>query len=167
MKLTCAALLFLCLTACARRETRAVAPSVLPDSVSLQRTPCFGLCPAYSLTLTKSGRVSYSDRAKDTTDTLPLRAYANLAAEFEGIGFSAFPARTQDSPEFCTPYATDMPSAIVIYFVGEKMKVVHDYHGCFGSTAATKAALRDLRRLEDQIDSTARTARWIKQAEVR
>ncbi len=134
----------------------------VPDSIVLERTPCFGFCPAYHLSLASSGRVVFSDGQMTAVDSISRKAFADLYSEFEQLQFASLPESIRQDREMCTPIATDMPSAELTVFAASRKKAVNDYHGCFGSTDSTKVVLRRLRLLEDRVDSVTQSQRWIK-----
>ena len=132
---------------------------VEPDSIVLERGPCFGTCPIYRLSLTRAGGVRFhsrnpGDTARVETGTIAPEAFRALAAEAERIGFDRYPATIMGSA-YCGQMATDMPTATVSLFRRGREKRVEDYHGCFG-------APRELRQFEDSIDSVAGSRRWVR-----
>ena len=130
----------------------------------LERTRCFGICPAYRLSLARSGAVHFrsfnpGDSAHTASDTLPRGAFERLEAQAAELGFDALPDDIRAS-RLCGMAATDHPSAIVTLFRGARAKRVEDYHGCYPGPAA-------LRRFELAIDSIAASERWVRDARTR
>ena len=153
-----------CLAAGCRPRPPVPATPPAPDSIVLERTRCFGICPAYRLSLARSGAVRFrslnpGDSTRTASDTLPRGAFERLARQAAELGFDALPDRIAGS-ELCGTMATDHPSAIVTLFRGARAKRVEDYHGCYPGPAA-------LRRFELAVDSTARSERWVRDARVR
>ncbi len=141
------------------------APSVRVDSLSLERTVCFGFCPAYLVVLRADGAVRFESRnPRDTAytaaDTVPPARVAALGAEAERIGFWRLPDEIMGS-EYCEQVATDLPGAVVTIWSGGRTKRVNDYHGCFGEK------LKPLRAFEARIDSVAGSSRWARPSTIR
>lgn len=153
-----------------REETAQVA--AVPDSIVLERTVCFGRCPAYRLRLSATGAVHFAPiipQGTAGTDTITTAAYHSLAAELEAAGFYAFPARVQDDRVLCAREATDHPSAIITVYQGAESRTVHDYTGCAAdeNDASSAKRLEVLRRLPARIDSVAHAAQWVRPVELR
>lgn len=160
------AVLLAALTACGRP---APAPAPGPDAqataaaesiaVTLERTPCFGTCPVYRVTIMRSGEVRFHGKQHVAhtglaTVTIPTPRVDSLLLELEAGGYFGFAdAYVMDSPA-CGMYATDSPTVITSVRVrdGETKTIRHD-RGC-------SAAPRELSRLEQRIDDVAGTAKW-------
>jgi hypothetical protein len=125
------------------------------DSVVLERTLCFGTCPAYRLSLTRTGMVSFESRNPGEeireTDSIPEREFIGLMSSALYANFMALPDRIADDVRFCTMKATDHPTAIVTIFMSGQTKRVEDYHGCTWAPAA-------LRDFENIIDKAANSS---------
>lgn len=126
----------------------------LDDStvISLERSMCFGWCPAYTLRLHGSGRVEYVGRRfvcdfgerESTADTREIRRVvdAMLAAGFIGLAWSP------------GALMMDNPAVVTTLHHGERaFRVRHD-HGDQG-------APHWLFSMEEEIDRVAGTARWL------
>jgi hypothetical protein len=158
--------------ACARQaspEPSAAGPSVAAgqqapaDSmvrIILERGPCFGTCPIYSVTLDGSGAVLFEGRrfVADTgisTGSVPPARIDSLVAQLTAGGYFDFADRYRAGEPGCERYATDLPSVITEVRVrGRHKRIEHD-HGCMEAPAALTA-------LEGRIDSVAGVARWIR-----
>lgn len=143
------------------------ATTALPDSIVLERSVCFGMCPAYRLRLSAKGDVLFQPQkpAGDTvTAKITSAEYAALVMQFEKAGFNGYPDRIQNDSLMCGLQATDHPGAIVTVYRGTTMKQVDDYHGCHGTEGRADVASRlaILRALEAGIDTVAGTSRWIR-----
>ena len=141
------------------------APAPAADSLSLERTVCFGFCPAYLVVLHADGAVRFENRnprdsAFTAADTVSPDSVAALAAEAERIGFWSLPSEIMGS-EYCEHVATDHPGAIVNVWSSGRMKRVNDYHGCYNDR------LSDLRAFEARIDSVAGASRWARPTTIR
>jgi hypothetical protein len=126
--------------------------------VSLERTPCFGSCPSYTVSVSSSGLVAYNGRANvhrvgtDTARIAPQRVEA-LLLELERAGYFTFADRYALSEPTCRRYITDSPSAISsATFRGRTKRIEHDY-GCAGVPGA-------LTVLEQRIDEVLGSGRW-------
>lgn len=127
--------------------------------ISLERRPCFGACPVYTVTLDGSGAVRFDGRrfVKDTgtvTDTLPAVRVDSLRAELEAAGYFGFADRYVMGQPACERYATDLPTVITEVRIGPRAKRVEHDHGCAGAPARLTA-------LERRIDEVAGVGRWV------
>jgi ankyrin repeat protein len=134
------------------------APDIRPNSkiaITLQRTGCYGTCPSYSVELRTdevvfegSGYVVATGVHRDRSDPDAVR---KLAKEFVAANFYSM------NPEY-EANITDNPTYILsINIDGHEQKVV-DYVGEWVGMPAV------IRRLEDEVDTVARTDRWIEGA---
>lgn len=144
----------------ARRE------SAVPKSITLERSVCFGMCPAYQLTLDRTGSVSFISRnPRDSSRTAAGRVAPSvldsLYARAVRIGFFALPDTLLGNPTFCWRYATDLPGATVTITTNTGTKSVNDYHGCAANTPVASAKLSELRIFEAAIDTLTGSSRWI------
>ena len=130
------------------------------DSVVLERTRCYGTCPAYRLSVTRQGVVSFQSRnpGEDNrrfVDTIAVDDVGAILVGAEKADFLALPDTIAADPHFCPSQATDYDTAIVTLYLPHQTKRVEDYHGCFWAPVA-------LRELEDRIDTHTRSQRWIR-----
>ncbi len=125
-----------------------------PQSVviRIERGPCFGTCPVYSMTLYGDGTVRYdgkdhvSVRGSQTAVIAPEKV-KELAGEIERSGF--FNLR-----DFYTEVSvTDAPTVFLYIAVDGKKKQVKHYLGDFN-------APKTLETIETRIDEVAGTGRW-------
>lgn len=136
------------------------------DSIVLERSVCYGFCPAYRLTLHPDGAVHFVTTARRDTvqraDTVAPRSVRWLLGEAHRSGFFALPRDVVEDTTLCPARATDNPTAAVTIFRGDSTHTVIDYHGCYMNHAlAIAPALRPLRRFEAAIDSIAGSKRWL------
>jgi len=134
------------------------------DSIVLERTRCFGLCPAYRLSIARSGAVHFASRnpgdsTRAVSTTPSPGAFAALMQQAEALRFWNLPDQIAGSA-LCKQMATDHPGATTTIFDRGGFKRVDDYLGCFDAPQA-------LRRFETAIDSAAGSARWVRPAAVR
>lgn len=154
----------ICLAACAPRATAGpgagTSAQAVPigPAVSLERTPCFGGCPVYSISVSPSGEVTYDGRAHvrqlgTATAQVTKQQVDSLLFELERAGYLTFAHRYLPSEPACGRYATDSPSAISSARLRGKVKrIEHDY-GCAGAPGA-------LTVLERRIDEILGSDRW-------
>jgi Domain of unknown function (DUF6438) len=138
--------------------------AAVPDDtlIALQRTACFGTCPVYSVTIDAKGNVTY-DGTKHVrvtgrqTDRITVSGVAALLDTARRIGFFELRDhyRTIRNADGSETMVTDLPTVIVTITSGGRTKRVEDYLG----------APDGLKELEQQIDDTARTTRWIRAEE--
>ena len=128
--------------------------------VMLERGPCFGACPVYTVTLEGSGAVLFEGRrfvadSGISTATVPRPRVDSLIAELVAGGYFDFADRYRAGEPGCKQYATDLPSVITEVRVGSRRKRIEHDHGCMGAPPALTA-------LEERIDTVAGVARWIR-----
>ncbi|NBW06904.1 MAG: hypothetical protein EBR82_02630 [Caulobacteraceae bacterium] len=122
-------------------------------AITLERTSCFGTCPAYVVVIHGDGAVDYCGRAfvKATgwrrSRIEPAKVEA-LLRQFRDADFFSL------NDSYVAPI-TDNPSYVVGVEVGSQRKKVEDY---VGDQAGMPASVT---RLEDAIDAAANTAQWI------
>ncbi|HKG93128.1 MAG TPA: DUF6438 domain-containing protein [Gemmatimonadaceae bacterium] len=133
------------------------------DSVVLERTLCYGSCPAYRLAVARSGAVRFESRnpqdsGRAAADSVDPRGFGDIMTDALFVAFLDLPDRIADDERMCGPSSTDAPTAIVtLYLPGGRRKRVQDYQGCHW-------APWQLHALEDRIDSVAGSARWVRSA---
>ena len=126
-------------------------------TITIERTPCFGKCPVYRLTLRGDGTVVFEGKANtDSTGRFVGRVSpANVAALLRfanEIAYFSF-ADTYAMGQGCAPYIADMPHVITSIALPARTKRVDADHGC----AAVPPRLSEL---ESKIDQTAESWRW-------
>ena len=152
--------------ACARQSPpvpssqAAVSPGDSAVHISLERGPCFGTCPVYTVTLEGSGAVLFVGRrfVADTgvsTATVPAARIDSLVAELVAGGYFEFADRYRAGEPGCERYATDLPSVTTeVRAAGRVKRIEHD-HGCMAAPEALSA-------LEARIDEVAGVSRWLR-----
>jgi hypothetical protein len=146
------------LVACSREEP---APAVAPEgepAVTLERTPCFGTCPVYTVAISRTGEVRFNGKHHVThtgqvTDTIPAARVDSLLAELDGAGYFRFADDYVMGSPACGMYATDSPTVITSATRDGKTKTIRHDRGC-------SAAPPELSQLEQRIDEVAGTGRW-------
>ncbi len=138
------------------------------DSLVLERTVCFGFCPAYRLRLSSADEVRFEshnrgDSARVASDTVARGTYATLISRARKIGFYDLPAEILKDSALCHNRATDHPTVITTIYSGASTKQVSDYHGCFETVEhEVLAPIQKLRAFENEIDSAVHSSRWVR-----
>jgi hypothetical protein len=127
-----------------------------PTVITLERTPCFGSCPIYKLTITGDvkgdAKVIYEGinfvkiRGQRSTK-ISAKQFRQLVTEFQQVNYLSLKDNYQGGP-------TDFPSAITSITVGKQQKKVNHYQG-------SPEAPKNLTELENKIDKIVNTRQWI------
>ena len=128
-------------------------------AVTLERTPCFGSCPVYTISVSASGQVTFEGRAHvrllgTATEQIPRQRVDALLVELERAGYFGFASRYAVSEPVCGRYVTDLPSALSSATLGTRTKRIEHDHGCGGAPGA-------LAVLEKRIDEVLGSDRWV------
>jgi Domain of unknown function (DUF6438) len=122
--------------------------------VTLERTPCFGFCPVYKVTIFRDGIVEYEGKRfvkvqGRATGRLSASQLAELRALFARNGY------LQLASSYQKQQATDLPSAFTSYSPASgRTKSVKHYLGDFSAPEA-------LTRVEEGIDRSVHIEQWI------
>jgi hypothetical protein len=135
------------------------------DSLSLERTVCYGTCPAYRILVTQAGRLTFvgthPDDSTRATTQLPRSTTDSIFQVVADAPLSEFPPKIQADSTLCPDLATDHPTVILTIFAGADVRRIEDYHGCYlRSDHSIAWRLATLRALEESIDRLAGTSRW-------
>ena len=138
------------LSAC---TTDAAPTSTGPVAISLTRTVCFGFCPAYTVTITGDGQVTYVGRnfvnvTGEQRASISPEAVQELLRRFDAVHFESL-------NDAYRAHVTDLPTNTIVIERNGGRKVVVDYGGL---SAGMPQAVRDL---QAEIDRVAGTSRWI------
>ncbi len=138
------------LAACAPVETPAAEG---PVRITLTRSVCFGFCPAYRVTITGEGEVTYvGERFVNVTGEQHAQAsradVQRLLERFDAIGFEQLQDRY-------SAHVTDIPTYTITLERDGRSKTVVDYGGL------SVGMPRAVRELQDEIDRVANTAQWV------
>ncbi|MBL8544399.1 MAG: hypothetical protein JNJ63_11390 [Hyphomonadaceae bacterium] len=141
----------LALASCA--SASAPAQQQRPVEITLQRTPCFGFCPDYTVTITGEGDVRYVGRrfvnvVGERHASIPRADVERLLQRFDAIGFD----RLRDEYR---AQVTDLPTNTITLTRNGRTKRVVDYGG---TGAGMPVAVREL---QAEIDRVAQTAQWV------
>jgi hypothetical protein len=132
------------------------------DSIVLERTTCFGTCPAYHVSVSRSGSVHFESRTPGDSGRI---AHSRVSPErfrtlamFVVFGrFFQLPNSIQGEKAYCPGAMTDQQTARVTVFVSGRSKTVEDYGGCTWAPVA-------IRGLEREIDEVSNSKRWTRPA---
>ncbi len=121
--------------------------------IRLQRTPCYGECPAYMMTVKADGKVSFfgQNHVKykgQTEDKINKEKIKQLIQEFKKADF--FNLEDNYTSKNC---ATDNPTVRTTLFINGKTKKIEHDKGC--------EAPKELIALEDKIDKIVGTEKWV------
>jgi hypothetical protein len=143
----------LALGACASAAPAPNPENAGPVEISMTRTPCFGFCPDYTVTISGDGGVLYEGRrfvnvvGERRAQISPAQVQA-LLARFDAIGFE------QLQNEYRAE-VTDLPSTTIQLIRNGRSKSVLDYGG-------TGAGMPEsVRELQAEIDRVAGAAQWV------
>jgi hypothetical protein len=137
------------------------------ESITLERTVCFGVCPSYRVQVFSDGRVEYEGkqfvkvRGKRTKRLASAQMNA-LRAELASSRYFELRDQYRYPQDGCTVTWTDSPRAITSVRVGARSKSIdHDYgcrtkHGLGGETYPV-----ELTRFESRLDEILQTSEWV------
>lgn len=140
------------LSACALPGTEA--GGATPELITIERQPCFGFCPVYTMSIHGNGHVEYNgmDHVEVTgeqSSTIDAAAVQSLADEMIAAGYLDW------NDEYMNMDVTDMPYVITSLTLSDgTTKTIMHYHGDFSAPEA-------LTEIEDLIDQTADVAQWV------
>ena len=147
-----------------RFQTVEASPQNIPPDtfITLKRTACFGTCPEYKITISADGAVvfegqSFVKKVGIAKTVISEEKVRKLLAAFEKINYFELRDRYEEQEDGCTQQATDTTSAITSIRTNGKSKSVRHYYGCWGVEV-----LAELEKLEQAIDDTVNSARWIR-----
>jgi hypothetical protein len=127
--------------------------------VAMQRFPCFGTCPVYSVRIDADGTVTFNgerfvESIGTSTGAIDSSAAVALMESLVEAGIHEMAdSYTHDAKE-CGPYHTDAPRVILTLRTSGRSKTVEHDHGCGDAPDA-------LRRMQERVDSVAGVARWV------
>jgi hypothetical protein len=125
--------------------------------ITLERTPCFGACPVYKLTIHQSGQVEYEGknhvRQKGSgTGRISAEDFVKLVKKIEEINFFSLNDRYDGkNPDGSGVTVTDLPTTKTSVTRGNRTKTVENYF----------RGPKGLKELEDLIDDVTKSAEWV------
>ena len=145
-------------------------PTQLQESraITLERTSCFGRCPAYRVRLDSTGKVTFKglNQWADSADTgsVAPSAIEQLFSAFEHSHFFALDASYFPGAPKCINAGTDHPWLILTAVTGGQVKSVQYYTGCWAGAAQPDTAPDPgvIPRLAALVDSVAGTRKWLR-----
>ncbi|MDE2156006.1 MAG: hypothetical protein KGJ32_08980 [Xanthomonadaceae bacterium] len=132
--------------------------------LSMERTTCFGMCPAYRVTLTGGGHITFDGIAHVQTMG-PASAQASPAqlkavrAAIDQADLRSLGDHYTTHEDGCSPLMMDMNGVKITISDTHGSKTVNFYYGCRGAIANRVRPRID--KLADTIDQQLDTARWI------
>ena len=131
----------------------APAQSSGPVEITLTRTVCFGFCPAYTVSITGDGQVTYNGQSfvnvtGEQRATIAPEAVQRLLQRFDAVHFDALNDAYRAN-------VSDLPTMTVSLTRNGHRKAVVDYGGL---SAGMPQGVRDL---QAEIDRIAGTSRWV------
>jgi len=127
--------------------------------VTMERGPCYGACPVYSVAIAADGTVTFDgERHVEATGTSTQRiepaAAAELLRSLDADGFFELADRYVYKEAACGLYHTDAPVVTLTLVLDGRTKTVQHDQGC-------RDAPESLGRMQSRIDSVAGVSRWI------
>jgi len=139
------------------------------EEITLERTRCYGWCPAYRIVVFADGRVEYEGREFVKATGRAVRQLSRLdleklVDEINRANYFNLRDRYAREEDGCPTVWTDSPGAITSVRADGRLKTIRHYHGCQDddrSASAVSSYPRALTELEDQIDRIVKTEEWI------
>jgi hypothetical protein len=134
------------------------------DSVTMQRTACYGQCPIYAVEILGNGKIKYTGkefvRVKGVRQSsVPSANVELLAAALRHVKFEEMQEKYQFERDGCVSMPTDFPSFEISVTKAGKTKHVAFYTGCHGPTVPSE----NLEWLSNTIDVMAQTGPLVSQ----
>ena len=129
------------------------------ESITMERAPCYGTCPVYTVRVGGDGAIRFRGSANvasvgESVGRIPRARVDALLRYVDSISFGRLDTSYTYGTSACGAYVADLPTVVVsVVRSGVAKRVAHDY-GC-------EAAPRVLRELHQRIDETAGTQHWI------
>ena len=125
--------------------------------ITLERTPCFGFCPVYTLAVYADGRVVYNgsdhvDVTGEQTGSITAEQVQQLVSAFQAADYFNLKDK-YEAP------VTDLPTQITSFTQDGQTKTISNYGGCLEDSP--DKAPQALCELPDLIDQVTNSAQWI------
>jgi hypothetical protein len=134
-------------------------------TITLERTICFGTCPAYKLSISADGAVVFTGeefvKEKGIVHSrINQEQLEQLISEFTKARYFSLNDSYVRQEDGCPEVWTDSPTVMTsIRINGQYKSIVHDL-GC-QENDGTSVFPKELAELEDKIDEIIGTKRWI------
>lgn len=140
------------------------------DSLVLERTPCFGTCPAYRLSIRANGAVQFvsrnrADSGRTASQSIGPMGVRRLELVLASQQFTQLPEIRMGERPYCRAVATDAPTITLTMFQTAGPFARSYYTGCGGESAGdtvTWGFIRRLRTIADSVDAIAAGKDWIR-----
>jgi hypothetical protein len=137
----------------------ATSPSLPQQSVSIERTACYGPCPVYRFTLYSDGRYVWQGREHVSVlgtvrGWMGARTYA---AAMKLLGDARYLEFKDSYDSECEVMATDNATVMIVVEDASSRKQITHYRGCEGF-----ARQDALTQLEENMDKVLRTRKFIR-----
>jgi len=136
------------------------------SAIELERSACFGTCPAYSLRLQADGSVQLQDHGSRSRPAgqppvvhqgqFPAAELARIQAQLQALQFMQLNERYATVQDGCAAVATDFPSLRITAHYGAQTKSVRYYQGCHGLALGAQ-----LSQLATLIDEVGQSRQWL------
>lgn len=125
-----------------------------PELITIERQPCFGFCPVYTLSIHGDGHVQYN--GTDHVDVTGEQTSTISAAEVQSLADAMIEAGYLEwNDSYMNQDVTDQAYVITSITLSDgTTKRIEHYHGDF-------SAPEGLTDVENMIDRTANVAQWV------
>lgn len=153
---------FISLLALLQCPSSSGADTVSSETIQLQRTICYGSCPAYTITIYSDGEITWQGESfvaykGERNIRVDPKVFESALALLEKAAFRSFATRYQrDERDGCERLVTDSPNAVITVKTSTYEHRVWHYHGCEGFPRES-----ELINLEDELDELLGSERWI------
>lgn len=131
------------------------------ESVTLERTECYGNCPAYSVEIFSDRGVRFVGKAHvgklgDQAATIGPADFDFLVRAVQRLNFFGLGSRYVGRKDGCAETETDAPTIRITVKTRTQRKTVEYYLGCYGLSIRPKLVW-----LANTVDEVAGTDRWL------
>ena len=129
------------------------------DMISMERTPCYGKCPVFTIAIAGDGNASFDGKTNvvktgNATASVPAALAASLLEQADAIGVVSMADKYKEGLPSCGGYVSDLPTVTLTVRRGGSTKTVAADYGC-------QKIPKALRPLHARLDSIARALGWI------
>jgi hypothetical protein len=152
--------------ACHGRGPTYLAPQqAIPDDtlITLERSPCFGTCPDYTVAISADGTVTFYGKDFVKTKgiakaTLTSENMRQLISEFDGAKYFSLKNKYETKEDGCPEEWSDHSVVSTSIKINGAAKSIYHYQGCKDGQVIYP---KELTTLEDRIDVIVGTNRWV------